>query len=141
QRSVKAERQIQSIKKARFLHKHLGKEFEGIISSVTKFGVFVLLKKFDIDGLLKLEELGMEHFDFNEDLMELVGRNSGIHYQLGDSITVQVAAADVQTGRIDFVLASRDDKGDDAKTPQSQSAQKRRQTENHRGGLRKARVS
>ncbi len=53
QRSVKAERQIKSIKKARLMQAHLGEEFEGLISSVTKFGLFVLLRQFDVDGLVR----------------------------------------------------------------------------------------
>ncbi|MGZ2912860.1 hypothetical protein AAER01_30595, partial [Pseudomonas aeruginosa] len=50
QRSVKAERQIRSVKKARFMAHRLGEEFDGVISSVTKFGIFVLLRQFDVDG-------------------------------------------------------------------------------------------
>ncbi len=55
QRSVKAERQVQSIKKkkARFMEKFVGQEFDGMISSVAKFGVFVLLREYDIDGLIE----------------------------------------------------------------------------------------
>jgi ribonuclease R len=140
QRSVKGERLIHSIKKARFLSRHLGEEFEGFISSVTKFGIFVLLKQYDIDGLVKLEELGMEHFDFDEDLMSLVGRNSGFKYNLGDTVKVQVAAADIQTGRIDFVLAAGDESRHASQASKGQSTEKRRPAQNDRRGVREARV-
>lgn len=139
QRSVKAERQIQAIKKARFLKKYLGQEFDGVISSVTKFGLFVLLKKFDIDGLIRMEDLGMDHFDFDEDLLQLVGRNSDMQYQLGDMIKVQVAAADIQSGRIDFVLATGDESSHGIAKAKSQSSEKRGQAENDRGRVREAR--
>jgi ribonuclease R len=66
QRSVKAERQFQAIKKARFMSTKVGEEFDGIISSVTKFGVFVLLRAFDVDGLVKVEELGDDFFPKDE---------------------------------------------------------------------------
>lgn len=104
QRSVKAERQIHSIKKARFMTTHLGQEFEGIISSVTKFGLFVLLRQFDVDGLLRVEELGGDRYDFDEERLRLVGRRSGQIFEIGDTITVQVAKTDIEMGQIDFVL-------------------------------------
>ncbi|HEX4922960.1 MAG TPA: ribonuclease R, partial [Bdellovibrionales bacterium] len=67
QRSVKSERQFAAIKRARFMSQHLGEEFDGVISSVTKFGVFVLLRAFDVDGLVKVEELGNDMFQFDEE--------------------------------------------------------------------------
>jgi ribonuclease R len=105
QRSVKAERQIKSIKKARFMSKHLGQEFEGLISSVTRFGVFVILRQFDVDGLVRLESLPGDRFEFDEKNMRLVGRRSGRVIAIGDLMKVQVAAADTEEGRIDFLPA------------------------------------
>ncbi len=104
QRSVKAERQIKAIKKARFMAAHVGEEFDGIISSVTKFGIFVLLRQFDIDGLIRIDELGNDRFEYDEEKMRLVGRKSGMAYEIGDPIRIQVAKADVELGQIDFVL-------------------------------------
>ncbi|MCB0391665.1 MAG: ribonuclease R [Bdellovibrionales bacterium] len=105
QRSVKAERQLISIKKARFMEKFVGSEFEGIISSVTKFGVFVLLRQYDVDGLIRLESLGNDYFEFDEENLCLVGKKTGKTYNLGDSLKVLVAQVDSQDGRIDFVLS------------------------------------
>jgi ribonuclease R len=107
QRSVKAERQIHAIKKARFMSQHVGEEFEGLINSVTRFGVFVLLRQFDIDGLLRLEELGGDRFEFDEEKMRLVGKKSGMAYEIGDLLRVVIAKADVELGQIDFVMAGR----------------------------------
>ncbi|OFZ15939.1 MAG: ribonuclease R [Bdellovibrionales bacterium RBG_16_40_8] len=140
QRSVKAERLILAIKKARFMHQHLGDEFEGMISSVTKFGVFISLRKFDVDGLLHIEELGGDHFKFDEENLRLVGKRSGRAYSIGDIIQVQVAAADYQAGRIDFVLA-KGDKASDAIKKKSKPPQERRPHENNRRSVREARVS
>ncbi len=106
QRSVKAERQLQSIKKARFMSRHLGEEFEGIISSVAKFGIFVLLRQFDLDGLVKVESLGKERFEFDEESLTLNGKRSGVIFQMGDEVRVQVAATNTELGQIDFVLVS-----------------------------------
>lgn len=104
QRSVKAERQVKSIKRARFVQQYLGESFEGVISSVTRFGLFVLLRQFDVDGLVRVEQLGGDRFDFDEDLLRLVGRKSGMTYEIGESITVTVAKVDVELGQVDFAL-------------------------------------
>lgn len=104
QRSVKAERQFQSIKKARFMQKHLGEEFEGIIGSVTKFGVFVLLRTFEVDGLIRLENLSKEKLEFDEENLVLFGRKTGQTFSIGDTLKIQVAAADPEAGQVDFSL-------------------------------------
>lgn len=163
QRSVKAERQLQSIKKARFMKQYLGEEFEGIISSVAKFGAFVLLRKFDVDGLIKVEELGDDLFIFDSDNMILSGKRSGFQYRIGDSLKIQVVSCDVDLGQINFALATqpqifKKSKGGSSKSfsrkkPQGErssghnkkgnrsNSKKRRKDEDHRGGSGKARVS
>lgn len=140
QRSVKAERLIQSIKKARFMEKHLGEEFEGMISSVTKFGVFVALRKFDVDGLLHVEELAGDNYEFDEENLRLVGRKSGQQYAIGDAVTIQVAKADHQTGRIDFVLPKGEISSHVSQT-KSQPDKKRSPSQNDRIDVRQIRVS
>ena len=104
QRSAKAERQIHSIKKARFMEKHVGEVFEGIISSVTRFGLFVLLRQYDIDGLIRLEDLGPEKWEYDEEQLRLVGQRSGFAYNIGDPITIQVTSCDHELGQINFSL-------------------------------------
>ncbi len=104
QRSVKAERQINAIKKARFMSKYVGEEFEGVVSSVTKFGMFVILRQFDIDGLIRLDALPGGPFEYDEDTMRLVARKSGYSFSIGDNVRIQVGAADTDNGQIDFVL-------------------------------------
>lgn len=104
QRSAKAERQIQAIKKARFMQKMLGESFDGLISSVTKFGVFVLLREFNIDGLIRLDDLGSEKWEFDEDNLTLTAKRSGFSYKLGDIVKVTVSLVDVEQGQINFTL-------------------------------------
>ncbi len=104
QRSVKAERNLVSIKKARFMSQFIGEEFEGIISSVARFGIFVLLRKFDVDGLVKIEELGSEPFLFDDENLMLVGRKTGTQIRIGDLVRIQIAAVNSEEGQIDFVL-------------------------------------
>lgn len=104
QRSVKAERQIDAIKKARFMRRHLGKTFEAMISSVAKFGAFVVLREFAVDGLVKLEELG-SGLEYDAEELRLFNSKSGLSYSIGDPIEVIVAGASIDVGQIDFVLA------------------------------------
>ena len=110
QRSVKAERQIKAIKKARYMKKYVGEDFDGVISSVTKFGVFVLLKQFDVDGLIRTDELGDDDFVFDEDTLTLSGQYTGFSYEMGQKIKVQVSNADIEEGRVDFVLSEDQDR-------------------------------
>ncbi len=104
QRAVKAERQVISIKKARFLADKVGEIFPGVISSVAKFGVFVLLRQFDIDGLVKVDNLGDDFFEFDEEHMILFGKKTGKKFRLGDTVRVLVSAVDTEEGKIDFLL-------------------------------------
>ncbi len=103
QRSSYAERRIVSIKKARFMENHIGREFDGFISSVTKFGVFVLLRTFDVDGLVKIEDLPGDRYRFDEKNLSLVGSISGQTYHIGDLMRIQVVAINHEAGKIDFI--------------------------------------
>lgn len=104
QKAAKAERQIQAIKKARFMKKSVGESFEGIISSITKFGVFVLLRQFNVDGLIRLDDLGGEKWEFDEENLTLTAKRSGLMYKMGDAIKVVVSMVDIEQGQINFVL-------------------------------------
>ncbi len=128
QRSTKAERQIHSIKKARFMERFVGQEFDGMISSVTKFGVFVLLREYDVDGLIRLDDLGGERFEFDEENLKLVAKRSGFSYGIGDMIRIQVIAADPELGQINFALAGveisiAEDEFDNERSPAEISAE------------------
>ncbi len=151
QRSVKAERQVIAIKKARFMYKHVGETYEGMISSVAKFGVFVLLRNFDVDGLIRIDDLGNDRFEFEEDNLQLVGKRSGRRFKIGDPVEVVVSAVSIDEGRIDFLLAgdSKDSEaseevkdGDSRKfKADRKNSKKRGKAKNNRGGVRKVRVS
>ena len=104
QRSVKAERAVISIKKARFIRRYLGEVLEGTVTSIAKFGIFVTLREFEIDGLVKLESLGPDRWVFDDQNMRLYGRRTGRVFKLGDVLRVQVQASDLGTGKIDFGL-------------------------------------
>lgn len=108
QRSVKAERAVISIKKARFIRRYLGETLDGSITSVAKFGIFVTLREFEVDGLVKLEALGPDRWVYDEQSMRLYGRRTGRVFKLGDELRVVVQSSDIGTGKIDFGLEEED---------------------------------
>ena len=103
QRSVKAERQLKDIKKARFIRKHLGEEMEGIVCGITNFGLFVKLRLYDIEGLIHINRLNGK-WKFEESLLELKSKHSGNRFKMGDFVVIQVLASNIDTGQIDFEL-------------------------------------
>jgi ribonuclease R len=109
QRAVKAERLIVSIKKARFIQKHLGETHIGTVSSVTKFGVFVTLRQFEVEGLVHVENLSrnpQSRWEFDESHFTLTELRSGRKYSLGDELSVTLVQANIMDGKIDFILSS-----------------------------------
>jgi ribonuclease R len=90
--------------KCEFLQKHVGKEYEGIVTTVTSFGMFVQLKELMIDGLVHVTSLKRDYYQFDAAHHRLIGEKSGRVYQLGDQVTVQVVRVDMEERKIDFDL-------------------------------------
>jgi ribonuclease R len=107
--ATKAERDSEDIKKAEFMQNKVGEEFEGIISSITSFGMFVELPS-TVEGLVRFENFNSnEFFNYNEDLKMLVGAKSGKNYKIGDKVRIRVIYANKLYRRIDFELVTKDD--------------------------------
>lgn len=102
-RAVDAERETDSLKKAEYMVDKIGQEFEGIISSVTNFGIFVSLAN-TVEGLIKLSDLKGDYFSFNEQHMMLVGERTGQVFRIGQKVRVEVETVSVQDREIDFKL-------------------------------------
>ena len=105
QRATKSERQFNSIKRSRFMSQYIGQEFDGFISGVAKFGIFVALRQFDVDGLVKIDQLPGHGYEFDEDRLVLSARNSGHSFQIGDPARVRVVNTNPEQGQIDFALS------------------------------------
>ena len=97
----KVERESVDIKMAEYMEKHIGEEYDGIISSITSFGVFVELEN-TVEGLVRFDKLGDEYFIYDEDRKTLLGEKTKIMYHIGDKIKIRVIRADKQTRQIDF---------------------------------------
>ncbi|MFA9414505.1 MULTISPECIES: ribonuclease R [unclassified Streptococcus] len=99
-RAIDAERVVEAMKKAEYMEKHVGEDFEGIISSVVKFGLFVELPN-TIEGLIHVTNLP-EYYHYNERTLSLHGEKSGVVFRVGQPIRVKLTRADKETGDIDF---------------------------------------
>lgn len=99
-RAIDAERIVEAMKKAEYMEEYIGETFEGIISSVVKFGLFVELPN-TIEGLIHVTTLP-EYYNYNERTMTLQGEKSGKVFKVGQAIQVKLVKADKETGDIDF---------------------------------------
>lgn len=103
-RADEASRDVLSWLKCFFMKERVGDTFQGHVSGVTSFGLFVTLDSLYVEGLVHVSELGSEYFQYNDGLHELRGERSGIRYRLTDSIHVQVSRVDLDARRIEFRL-------------------------------------
>jgi ribonuclease R len=105
--AVDAERDIVALKKAQFMAERIGEEFEGFVSGVTKFGFFVELSDFFVEGLVPLRTLQDDDYLFRPRLHQLVGRYTKRSIGLGDRMQVLVDAVDLERRRINFAWLGR----------------------------------
>lgn len=106
--SVDCEREVEDMKMAEYMEKHIGEEFEGMISSVTSFGMFVELDNL-IEGLVPLREM-KDFFHFDEEHMTLTGERSHIKYSIGDRVLIKVVRASKLEKTIDFEVLRKVEK-------------------------------
>lgn len=102
-RAVEAEREVDSLKKAEFMADKVGEEFDGIISSVVKFGLFIELPN-TVEGLIHINELKQDYFHFLENHLALVGERTGLTFKIGQKVRIKVVKSDPETREIDFEL-------------------------------------
>lgn len=98
-----AEREVDDLKKAEYMQERIGEEFEGVISSVTNFGVFVELPS-TIEGLVHITDLDDDYYVFNESNLSLIGERTKKVYKLGDKVKVQCAHVDIANREIFFKM-------------------------------------
>lgn len=99
--ATQVERDSIDIKKAEYMSNKIGEEYEGIISGVTQFGVFVELEN-TVEGLIRFENLGDEYYEYDPDHKILIGERSKETFKIGDKINIEVIDANKQEKRISF---------------------------------------
>ena len=99
--ATKVERESEDIKKAEYMEGRIGEEYEGIISSVTSFGIFVELEN-TVEGLIRFDDLGDEYFIYDEERKMLIGEHTKTTYKIGDKINIRVKDASKLMRTVDF---------------------------------------
>ncbi len=105
-RADDATRDVEAWLKCFYMRDHLGSVFEGTISSVTGFGLFVSLDDLYVEGLVHVSELGADYYHFDATKHQMLGERTGKRYHLGDRVKVKVVRVDMESTKIDFVLES-----------------------------------
>ena len=100
-----AEREVVRLKKAEYMQSHIGEEYEGVISGVTKWGVYVELPN-TVEGLVHVADMRDDHYEFLEQSYELCGQHTGRTFKLGQTVTVRVTNADRLQRTVNFEIIS-----------------------------------
>lgn len=103
--SVDCEREVEDMKMAEYMESHIGEEFEGMISSVTSFGMFVELDNL-VEGLVPLRDMP-DFFVYDEERMTLTGEKSHVKYSIGERVLVKVVRASKEDKTIDFEIVKK----------------------------------
>jgi ribonuclease R len=140
-RADEATRDAMDTLKAEYMHDKVGEEYPGIITSVTSFGLFVMLDDIYVDGLVHITALDRDYFHFDPIGHRLTGDRSGITYRLGDPLKIRVAAVNIEDRKIDFVLAeSREKQAGDKEAPsKSRKPRSRSRSRTEKSGERSGR--
>lgn len=102
-RAVDAERDTDALKKAQYMSDKIGEEFEGIVSSITNFGIFVELPN-TIEGLVHISNMTDDYYRFNDRQMIMIGERTNRQFRIGDEVTVRVANVIIEESSIDFEI-------------------------------------
>jgi len=105
-RAEDATREVEAWLKCQYMEDKLGEQYEGVISGVTNFGVFVQIPELQIDGLVHVTSLQNDYYRYEAGSQSLIGDRSGTQYRLGDRLTIVVSRVDLESKRIDFQLAT-----------------------------------
>lgn len=108
--AIECEREVDDMKMAEYMQDHIGEEFDGMITTVTNFGMFVELPNL-IEGLVRLDDLNDDTYIFDEETFSLRGVYNKRGYRLGDKVRVQVKAANKEAKTIDFIIVKGEQHG------------------------------
>ncbi len=112
-RADEAERDTDKLKKVEYMQKHIGEVFEGVISSITNWGIYVELPN-TIEGMIRVNDLLDDYYYYDEDNYEMVGKETGRIFKLGQKVSVVAVKADKLQRQIDFKLHEDENDDEDA---------------------------
>ena len=102
--ALEAERESVKVKQVEWIDQHQGEEFEGLISGVTSFGLFVQITPHLIEGLVHIDNMGDDYYIYEEKTYSLIGKDLGRVYRLGDEVEVKVTKVNREHNTVDFEL-------------------------------------
>ena len=103
--ATNAERDVNDMKMAEYMESHIGEVYDGIISSVTSFGIFVELPNL-VEGLIHISNIPGDYYEYVPELLSLIGKSTKKTYRIGDKLKVRVISASKETAQIDFEIES-----------------------------------
>lgn len=106
-RAEQASRFVESWLKCHYMSQHVGEEYEGTVTTVTNFGLFITLNELFIDGLVHISNVGDDYFVYDERQQQLIGKDKGLLFGLGDQVQVKVAGVNMDLLQIDFELLAK----------------------------------
>lgn len=124
-RADDAEREVEKMKKAEYMEQFVGKDFEGSISGLTTWGMYVELPN-TIEGMIRVADIPGDYYYYDEDLHRMVGEKTGKVYKMGEPLRIIVAGVDKLTRTIDFVLYQEDEEGNPILPPLEKKSPKER---------------
>ena len=105
-RADDATRDVEAWLKTYYMQDHVGEEYDGTISGVTPFGLFVTLDDLYVDGLVHISDLGSDYFKYDAQRHMLKGERTGVKYQIAGRVRVKVVRVNLEQAKIDFVLVN-----------------------------------
>ncbi|MDR2792000.1 MAG: S1 RNA-binding domain-containing protein, partial [Tannerellaceae bacterium] len=135
--ATNAERASIKYKQVEFMRDKLGQTFDGLISGVTEWGLYVELNETKCEGLVPIRDLNDDYYEFDDKNYCLVGRHTRHTYRLGDPLTIQVASANLERKQLDFKLLdtqpaphrpATSKRGAHRKTPKTSKTSKKRKS-------------
>ncbi|MEK6606799.1 MAG: ribonuclease R [Myxococcota bacterium] len=124
-RAMEAEREIVDLYCAYLMRDRIGDEFDGAVTGVAAFGLFVQLESPFVDGLVRVESLADDFYDFDEERMQLCGRKSGKRFSLGDALRVRVENVSVARRKVELVPAWLRERPEGAPRPPARPRRRR----------------
>ena len=109
-RADEATRDVENLLKCFYMKERIGECFDGTISAVTSFGLFVALDSVYVEGLVHVSDLGADYFHFDNIKHQMLGERTGQRFRLGDRLRVKLVRADLESNKIDFILAPSTEK-------------------------------
>ena len=122
-RAAEMERESVKYKQAEYLQDHVGKVFDGLISGISKWGIYVELKKSKCEGLVRYADLNDDFYYLDEENFRVIGQDYGNIYQLGDEVKIQVKSVNLIKKQLDFLIVSNG--GKVTKTPRRRDSKRR----------------